>query len=181
MSTINLGIVKLSTMPRKSSAKSASGERGTEAGESMSDALGFHGGDVRAAILTLIENDKNIMKKILDAVTEAIVIKLMNNPKFTDTLAKNILQTGVLDNIKQELYDSCAVKNGQYAKKIQAIDKQMAKDNRSLHNAIDAQEQHSRRNCLLLHGILEKKQRHRRIGPGHMQQKAWAAINTRLH
>ena len=70
-------------MPRKSSTKSASGECGKEAGESMPDALGFQGGDVRAAILTLIENDENIMKKILEAVTEAIVIKLMNNPKFT--------------------------------------------------------------------------------------------------
>ena len=85
------------------------------------------------------------------------MIKLMNNPNFTYTLAKNILQAGVVDNIKQELYDSCAVKNGQYAKKIQAIDKQMAileEDNRSLRNAIDALEQSSRRNnCLPLHGI----------------------------
>ncbi|KAI0213391.1 hypothetical protein LSAT2_001580, partial [Lamellibrachia satsuma] len=122
-------------MPRTSRAKSAPDERGKEADESMPDALGFQCGDVRAAILTLIENDENIMKNIIEAVTEAIVIKLMNNPKFTDTLAKNILQAGVLDNIKQELYDSCAIENGQYAKKIQAIDKQMAileKDNRSL-------------------------------------------------
>ena len=43
MSTINLGIVKRSTMPRKSSAKSAPGERDKEADESMPDALGFHG------------------------------------------------------------------------------------------------------------------------------------------
>ena len=94
VSIIKLGIVKRSTMPRKSSAKSAPGECGKEAGESMPDALGFQGGGVRAAILTLIKNYENIMKNILEAVTEAIVIKLMNNPKFTDTLAKN-----VLDNI----------------------------------------------------------------------------------
>ena len=145
-------------MPRKSSAKSAPSERGKETDESMPDALGLQGGDVHAAVLTLIENDENVMKKILEAVTEAIVIKLMNNPKFTDTLAKNILQAGVFDNIKQELYDSCAVENGQYVRKIQVIDKQIAlleKDNRSLHNAIDAQEQYSRPNSLLLHSILE--------------------------
>ena len=113
---------------------------------------------MRAAVLTLIENGENITKKTLEAVTEAIVIKLMDNPKFTDSLAKNILQACVLDNMKQELYDSCAVENGQYAKKIQAIDKQMAvleMDHRSLRYAIDAQEQYSRRNCLLLHGIPE--------------------------
>ena len=160
VSIIKLGIVKRSTMPRKSSAKSAPGECGKEAGESMPDALGFQGGGVRAAILTLIKNYENIMKNILEAVTEAIVIKLMNNPKFTDTLAKNVLQAGVLDNIKQELYDSCALESGQYAKKIQVIDKQMAvleKDDRSLRNAIDDQEQYSRQshNCLLLHGIQE--------------------------
>ena len=54
-----------------------------------------------------------------------------------------------MDNIKHELYDSYVVENGQYAKKIQPIDKQMAvleKVNRSLRNAIDAQEQNSRRN-----------------------------------
>ena len=54
-----------------------------------------------------------------------------------------------MDNIKQELYDSYVVENGQYIKKIQAICKQMAvleKDNRSLRNAIDAQDQNSIRN-----------------------------------
>ena len=87
-------------MPRKSSAKSAPGERGKEAGESMPSALIFQCGDVRSAILTLIENDENIMKNILETVTLAIVVKLMNNPKFTDLLAKHILQGCVLDNIK---------------------------------------------------------------------------------
>lgn len=40
--------------------------------------------------------------------------------RFTNTLAKNILQEGVLDNIKRELCDSCALENGQSAPKIQA-------------------------------------------------------------
>ena len=62
----------------------------------MPDTRGFQGGDARAAILTLIENYESIMKKIIEAVTEAILSKLMNNPKFSDTLAKN-----VLDNIMQ--------------------------------------------------------------------------------
>ena len=122
----------------------------------MPDALGFQGGVVRAAIMTLTEHDENIMKKIIEAVKGVIVIKLMNNPKFTNTLAKNILQAGVLDNTKEELYDPCAVQHGQYAKTTQVIDKQMAvleKDNRSLCNAIDAQEQYSK--CLLIRCLHE--------------------------
>ena len=59
-------------MPRKSSAKSAPGERGKEAGERLPSALIFQGGDMRATILTLIENYENIMKNILQAVTEAM-------------------------------------------------------------------------------------------------------------
>ena len=51
---------------------------------------------MRAAILTLIEMYETIMKKIFEAVTEAIVIKLMSNPKFTDTLAKKHLAGGCL-------------------------------------------------------------------------------------
>ena len=80
----NLGIVKLLTMPRKSSTKSAQGERGKEAGESMSDALGFQCG-TRACGYPDIENNENIMKKILEVVTEATVTKLISNPNFTDT------------------------------------------------------------------------------------------------
>ena len=71
-------------MPRKSGTKSAQGERGKEAGESMSDALGFQGG-TRACGYPDIENYENIMKKILEAVTEATVTKLISNPNFTDT------------------------------------------------------------------------------------------------
>ena len=51
---------------------------------------------MRAAILTRIEMYENIIKKILEAVTEATVIKLMSNPKFTDTLAKKHLAGGCL-------------------------------------------------------------------------------------
>ena len=84
MSTIKLGIVKLLTMPKKSSTKSAPGERGKEAGESIPDALGFQGGD-RACGYPDIENYEHIMKKNLEAVTEATVTKLISNPNFTDT------------------------------------------------------------------------------------------------
>ena len=69
-------------------------------------------GDVRAIVLSLIQNDDDIMKKILEMVTQAIVKKLMESPNFLEKLAKNVLKNGVLDNIKQDIYESCAVDNG---------------------------------------------------------------------
>ena len=59
-------------------------------------------GDVRAAVLSLIQNDDDIMNKIL-----AIIKKLTVSPNFLEKLAKNFLKNGVLDNIKQDIYRSC--------------------------------------------------------------------------
>ena len=59
-------------------------------------------GDVRAAVLSLIQNDDDIMKKILETVTQAIVKKHMDSPNFLEKLVKNVLKNGVLDNIKQD-------------------------------------------------------------------------------
>ena len=69
-------------------------------------------GDALAAVIGLIQNDDDIMKKILETVTQAIVKKLMDSPNFLEKLAKNVLKNGVLDNIKQDIYESCAVDNG---------------------------------------------------------------------
>ena len=69
-------------------------------------------GDVRAAVLGLIQNDDDIMKSILETVIQAIVKKLMDSPNFLEKLAKNVLKNGDLNNIKHDIYESCVVDNG---------------------------------------------------------------------
>ena len=60
-------------------------------------------GDVRAAVLSLIQNDDDIMKKMMETVTQAIIKKLMESPNFLEKLANKFLKNGVLDNIKQDI------------------------------------------------------------------------------
>ncbi|KAI0234377.1 hypothetical protein LSAT2_015353, partial [Lamellibrachia satsuma] len=111
-------------------------------------------GDVRAAVLSLIQNDDDIMKKILETVTQAIIQKLMDSPNFLEKLAKNVLKNGVLDNIKQDIYESCAVDNGHTTDTIRNLERRVVdleRANKELRDDSDTQEQYSRRNCLLLH------------------------------
>ena len=65
-------------------------------------------GDVRAAVLSLIQNDDDIINKILEMVTQAIIKKLTVSSNFLEKLANFFLKNGVLDNIKQDIYGSCA-------------------------------------------------------------------------
>ena len=117
-------------------------------------------GDVRAAVLSLIQNDDDIMKKILETVTQAIIQKLMDSPNFLEKLAKNVLKNGVLDNIKQDIYVSCAVDNGHTTDTIRNLERRVVdleRANKELRDDSDTQEQYSRRNCLLLHGVSEEQ------------------------
>ena len=120
-----------------------------------SASMTIQNGDVRAAILSLIQNDDDIMKKILETVTQAIIQKLMDSPNFLEKLAKNVLKNGVLDNIKQDIYESCAVDNGHTTDTIRNLERRVVdleRANKELRDDSDTQEQYSHRNCLLLHG-----------------------------
>ena len=102
------------------------------------------------------------MKKILETVTQAIVKKLMDSPNFLEKLAINVLKNGVLDNIKQDIYESCAVDNvnGHTKDTIRNLEKRVVdleRANKELRDDSDTQEQYSRRNCLLLHGVSEEQ------------------------
>jgi len=70
--------------------------------------LNFQNGNVRAAVFGLIKNDADIMNTIINVVSDAIVKKLLDNPSFLDTLAKTIISRGLMNEVKQELYDSYA-------------------------------------------------------------------------
>ena len=69
----------------------------------------FQDGDVRAAILELIGTDEDVMKSIVDSVSQVIVTKLLSNDSFIAKLADGLMKDGVLDAIKQNVYDACAL------------------------------------------------------------------------
>ena len=113
---------------------------------------------VRSAVISLIEHDDNIMRKILDIVTKELVLRLTADPHFTEQIAKQITETDILNEMKQELYSSCSLVQATSAENLDAMGHRIAKlerYNNALRNELDTQEQYSRRNCLLLHGVPE--------------------------
>ena len=82
----------------------------------------------------------------------------LNLNSFLDTLAKPISSNGLVNEVKQELYDSCALHNGRTNDEVRTLEQRVSSletANKALHDDSDAQEQYSRRNCLLVHGIPE--------------------------
>ena len=71
--------------------------------------LDFQNGDVRAAVFGLLKNDEDIMATIIDAVSQAIVKKLLSTPSFLTSLAHNVTESGVLSGVKDEIYQSCVM------------------------------------------------------------------------
>ena len=69
------------------------------------------GTSMRSAILEIIRTDEDLMNAVVDSVSQAIVAKFMHNPNLMDKLAQKVLQSGVLDRVKQELYESCKFDN----------------------------------------------------------------------
>ena len=49
--------------------------------------------------ISLIEHDDNIMRKILDIVTKELVLRLTADPQFTEQIAKQITETGIVNEM----------------------------------------------------------------------------------
>ena len=147
---------------RKRSNKSQ--PQGQEAPAATAAALDMNEGDIRDAVLNLIQNDQDIMRTIMESVTQAIVGKLTKDQKFmggiSERITKKIMETDVLHDVKQEIYEACAIDNKRIDDNLKAMQQRLndyEKCNRALRDTLDAQEQYSRRNCLLLHGVSEAK------------------------
>ena len=110
--------------------------------------LDFQNGDVRAAVFGLLKNDEDIMATIIDAVSQAIVKKLLSTPSFRTSLAQNVTESGVL----------CVMETALTTDELRRLEQRVTDletANTALRDDSDAQEQYSRRNCLLVHGIPE--------------------------
>ena len=121
----------------------------------------FQDGDVRVAILELIGTDEDVMKSIVDSVSQVIVTKLLSNDSFIAKLADGLMKDGVLDAVKQNVYDACALDDEKISSTVESLERRVGdldNDNRALREELDTMEQYSRRNCLVVHGIPESKE-----------------------
>ena len=115
-------------------------------------------GVMQAAITDFIRNDETVMKAIIYTVSNALVTKLLGNKRFIDTLSLKLLENGVLDGVKQSVYEANAMENGQTNDELCRFEKRVSEletANTALRDDSDAQEQYNRCNSLLVHGIPE--------------------------
>ena len=115
-------------------------------------------GVMQAAITDFIRNDETVMKAIIYTVSNTLVTKLLGNKRFIDTLSLKLLENGVLYGVKQSVYEANAMENGQTNDELRRFEKRVSEletSNKALRDDSDAQEQYSRRNYLLVHGIPE--------------------------
>ena len=98
---------------------------------------------VRSAVISLIEHDDNILRKILDIVTKELVLRLTSDPHFTERIAKQITETDIVNEMKQELYASCSLDQATAADNLDAMGQRVAKlerDNNALRDELDTQQ-----------------------------------------
>ena len=146
------------TQKKKTPEKSASACGETIVKEKATGSLPKENGDLRTAIVDVLRNDDAVVQTIIDAVSEALVTKLLASKTFMTTLADKLLSNGALDCVKQSVYEASAMDNSRTYATVTAMEgKPTALDsnNKALSDEMDALEQYSRRNCLLFHGVPE--------------------------
>ena len=121
----------------------------------------FQDGDVRAAILELIGTDEDVMKSIVDSVSQVIVTKLLTNETVITKLTDGLMKDGVLNAIKQNVYEACALDDQKISSTVESLERRVGdldNNNRALREELDTIEPYSRRNCLVVYGIPETKE-----------------------
>ena len=68
-------------------------------------------GDLRTAIVDVLLNDDAVMQTINNAVSDALVSKLLASKDFMATLADKLLSHGALDTVNQSVYEVSAMDN----------------------------------------------------------------------
>ena len=72
-----------------------------------------------------------------------------------------LMKDGVLDAVKQNVYDACALDDEKISSTVESLERRVGdldNDNRALREELDTMEQYSRRNCVVVHGIPESKE-----------------------
>ena len=115
-------------------------------------------GVMQAAITDFIRNDESVMKAIIDTVNNALVTMLIGKKSFIDALSQKLMENGVLDSVKQSVCEANAMDTSRTHATVIAVETKLGdlnSNNKALSDEVDALEQYSRSNCLLLHGVQE--------------------------
>ena len=113
--------------------------------------------------MALLTEDKDLLSKIVETVSECIVEKILGSESILRNITTAIVQSADFkDSLKegrQEIYESIAFDLTDPNSEISSL-KQHCQDLQStvdtLKMDLDDLEQYSRRNCLLIHGIQER-------------------------
>ena len=151
-------IMTKSTKSSKATAVKAP-ETGSKSASATSNSVPTtQDGVMQAAITHFIRNDETVMQAIFDTVSNALVKKIFSNKSFIDTLSIKLMENGVFDGVKQSVYEANAMDTSRTYASVTAIESKLgdlSNNNKALSDEVDALEQYSRRNCLLLHGVPE--------------------------
>jgi len=152
------------TMPRKSSAKTSSEDRGVDTDVEHTQPLEGH--TLRNALLALLK-DEDTIQNIATSISESIINKLLKTQTFTDMLIKAIMDSEQFSAIKEDLYQAGCIDASKTTAEMNAINakiraleasrKTLEQGNVALLDQLDEQEQYSRRNCLVFHGVTEQQ------------------------
>ena len=82
-------------------------------------------GDIRAAIIEIIENDETVIQSIIDTVSDVIVKKLLSNGSLVDKLADKVMSNGVLENVQQSVCEANQMDNKQTYATVTAIENRL--------------------------------------------------------
>ena len=84
------------------------------------------------------------MKAIIDTVSDALVTRLIGNKSFIDALSQKLMDNGVLDSVKQSVYEANAMDTSRTYATVTAIDTKLGdlnSHNKALSDEVDALEQ----------------------------------------
>ena len=96
------------------------------------------------------------MSTIIDSITQAITAKLVANADFAKKIVNSFLENGLVKQIKQEIYESCHMEVQQAAENANLMTKcitQLEAEKINVENNLDALEQYSQRNCVIVHSM----------------------------
>lgn len=119
---------------------------------------------VRDEILGLLQSDKDFLEKLVESVTSCIINKIVSDEAIFKKISVFFLDSSefksMSESIHQEIYKSVTFDLEESSKKCATLEEQnrsLQSEINTLQDDIDNLEQYSRRNCLLIHGVKEKK------------------------
>ena len=113
---------------------------------------------VKDQILNLLQNDHDLISKIVESVTSCIIDKILKNEETLKTISTTIFESeefkSMAEKSRQEIFDGVTFDMTK-SESIETHNIALKENIKKLKEEIDNLEQYSRRNCILIHGVKE--------------------------